>query len=72
VVDGAVDALDEDNMDAQAKALAEKLLRRLNDETLPDAKRKALAAMQRRGYAYGEANRALNAALVEMDVDARD
>ena len=48
VADGAVDALDGDDMDRQAKALAEKLLRRLRGEALPDARRKVLAAMQRR------------------------
>lgn len=69
VADDALNALDDGDMEKQAKALAEKLLRRLRGEPQPDARRKALAAMQRRGYSYGEASRALNAAFTDMDAE---
>ena len=72
VADDALNALDDGDMEKQAKALAEKLLRRLRGEPQQDARRKALAAMQRRGYSYGEASRALNAALADMDAETEE
>lgn len=58
----AVSSLDEADGEQQALALAQKLLRRHANEPQAEAYRKALAAMQRRGYAYGEAARALRTA----------
>jgi regulatory protein len=69
VAEDVLATLDEEGMAQQALALAEKLLRRLKNEALPDARRKALAAMQRRGYGYGEASRAIQAALAQMEID---
>lgn len=60
--DEAVASLDEADSQQQALALAEKLLRRHAGETQAEAFRKALMAMQRRGYAYGEAAKALREA----------
>jgi regulatory protein len=65
----AVAELDTDETDTQAMVLAMKLLRRHPDIADPDAIRKALEAMQRRGYSYGEAARALKAALRQMKED---
>lgn len=63
----AVAELDEGETDEQAEALALKLLRRQKSETDPrKALQKVLAAMARRGYAYGEASRAVEAALKEL------
>lgn len=59
--DEAVAALDEADGEKQALALAEKLLRRHAGDSQAEAYRKALAAMQRRGYGYGEAAKALRA-----------
>ena len=60
----AVEALDEEERDAAAVALAQKLLRRYADEA--DAKRamaKLMAAMARRGYDFESASRAVEQAL---------
>ena len=60
----AVEALDEEEKDAAAVALAQKLLRRYADEA--DAKRamaKLMAAMARRGYDFESARRAVEQAL---------
>ena len=62
VIDAALLTLDAEVTDEQALALAAKLLRRTAAYSAPDAKRKVLAAMLRRGYGYGEAARALEAA----------
>lgn len=67
IADDAINALDDEEMARQAQALAERLLRRLADEPPQNARRKALAAMQRRGYAYGDATKALQSAMAELD-----
>ena len=62
----AVDALDREEGDAAALALAQKLLRRYAGE--PDAKKamaKLMAAMARRGYDFESARRAVEQALEE-------
>ena len=68
VADSALESLDDDDIARQAQTLAEKLLRRLRDEAPQDARRKALGAMQRRGYSYGEASKALQAATDELGI----
>ncbi len=62
----AVSELDAEEMDTQATALAGKFLRRYHSLPESEAIRKALAALQRRGYAYGEAARALKTAIRQM------
>lgn len=66
VAQAALMTLYAEDIDSQALALAEKLLRRVAGQSAPDAKRKVLAAMLRRGYGYGEASRALSAALAQV------
>lgn len=63
----AVTALDPDGQQAQAVQIARKLLARQDDPASPAARRRMLAAMQRRGYGYAEAARALQAAQEEAD-----
>lgn len=66
VAERAVDALDREEGDAAALALAQKLLRRYAGET--DAKKamaKLMAAMARRGYDFESARRAVEQALEE-------
>lgn len=63
IAEAAVAELAEDDQHEQAAALAAKLLKRHRNETPADARRKTLAAMQRRGYAYGEASRAVETAM---------
>ena len=66
VAERAVDALDREEGDAAALALAQKLLHRYAGE--PDAKKamaKLMAAMARRGYDFESARRALEQALEE-------
>ena len=66
VAERAVDALDREEGDAAALALAQKLLRRYAGE--PDAKKamaKLMAAMARRGYDFESARRAVEQALEE-------
>lgn len=61
-----MDALDREEGDAAALALAQKLLRRYAGE--PDAKKamaKLMAAMARRGYDFESAHRAVEQALEE-------
>ena len=70
VADSALESLDDGDIARQAQTLAEKLLRRLNDEAPQDARRKALGAMQRRGYSYGEASKALQAAIDALGIVA--
>ena len=65
----AVQALDADTQDAQAVALAQKLLQRHPLPLAPEARRKLLGAMLRRGFAYSEANRALECALTLAQED---
>ncbi|MDD3213282.1 MAG: regulatory protein RecX [Eubacteriales bacterium] len=67
IAEAAVAELAEDDQHEQAAALAAKLLKRHHNEPPADAKRKALAAMQRRGYAYGEASRAVETAVQSMN-----
>lgn len=62
----ALAGLDTDAQDEQAARLAEKLLARYGRLPAREAMQKALAAFQRRGYGYGEASRALQAALERM------
>ena len=66
IAEAAVAELNEDDEADAATALASKLLKRHQRETAGDAMRKAIAAMQRRGYNYGEAKRALEAALEQL------
>ncbi len=70
----ALDALDTETTDAQAMQLAMKLLKRHGALSAQEKRRKAIAAMQRRGYGYGEAARALSAADAESEtsVDMMD
>ena len=63
----ALASLDEDTAAAQATALASKLLRRHRAAPAQEKRRKVITAMQRRGYSYGEAARALDAALAVAD-----
>ena len=63
----AVTALDADGQQEQATQIARKLLARQDDPTSPAARRRMLAAMQRRGYGYAEATRALQAAQSEAE-----
>lgn len=68
LAEAAVAALDEEERDGAATALAQKLLRRYRDE--PDARKamgKLMAAMARRGYGFDEARRAVEAAMAEAE-----
>lgn len=58
----AVEALGSQKQGESAAALAEKLLKRYRTHPAADARRKAMAAMLRRGYSYAEAERALHGA----------
>jgi regulatory protein len=58
----AVAELNADQQDANARKLAEKFIKRYQNITAADARRKTIQAMQRRGYSYGEAKRALDPA----------
>lgn len=69
IAEAAVAELAEDDQQEQAAALAAKLLKRHRSEPPADAKRKTLAAMQRRGYAYGEAIRAVQTAMENREED---
>jgi regulatory protein len=62
----ALTGLDSEAEDQQTLAVAEKLLRRYHSLTPSDAIRKALPGMQRRGYAYGDAYRALKAVMARL------
>lgn len=57
----ALSELDPLRQDESAAKLAEKLMRRSRNLSAEDARRKAILAMRRRGYAYGEARKALDA-----------
>ncbi len=65
----AVEALEDKRQAESAAALAAKLWKRYRAYPAADARRKAMAAMQRRGYAYAEAERALHCA---TDADGAD
>lgn len=58
----AVIQLDARRQDDGAVALAAKLIRRNRNLAAEEARRKAILAMRRRGYSYGEAQRALDRA----------
>ena len=64
--EAALNGLDSETEDQQTLEVAEKLFRRYHELTPSDAFRKALPAMQRRGYAYGEAYRALKAVIARL------
>ena len=67
----ALEALDEEERDTAAEALACKLLRRYASE--PDerkAMQKMLAAMARRGYGYEDSRRAIEAAIARLEDDS--
>ena len=64
--EAALNGLNSETEDQQTLEVAEKLLRRYHELTPSDAIRKALPAMQRRGYAYGEAYRALKAVIARL------
>lgn len=67
IAEQAVSELDAEETDSQAEALALKLLRRYEKEPDPrKAMQKVLAAMARRGYGYGPASKAVEAALKEL------
>jgi regulatory protein len=55
-----VDELEPEKQVGNAGELAQKLLRRYQSAAPADARRKIIQAMQRRGYTYGEAKRALD------------
>lgn len=61
----AVNRLGVQRQDEGALALAAKLLRRYHALPAAEARRKAIPAMRRRGYSYGEAQRALDRAAEE-------
>jgi regulatory protein len=56
----ALDDIDPQQRDGSARRLAEKLQKRYRNDTPADARRKTIQAMQRRGYSYGDAKRALD------------
>ena len=58
----ALAGLDAGEHDAQALAQATKVLRRYGSLPAREATQKAIAALMRRGYGYGEASRALQSA----------
>ena len=61
--------LDSETQDESAKTLAEKFIRRYGNAAPADARRKTIQAMQRRGYSYGEARRAMDSVLEDSDED---
>ena len=65
----ALAELDPQQQDESAVRLAQKLLRRNRNLSAEDALKKAMMAMQRRGYAYGEAKRALERAAQQDATD---
>ena len=72
IAEAAVAAIDRDDTAGQALALAAKLLRRHDDPSAPEARQKVIAAMQRRGFAYGEANQAYQEAAMQMQGDEEE
>ena len=69
VAEAAVAELDRDDTASQALNLMAKLLRRYDDPSAPDARRTTIAAMQRRGFTYGEANQAYQEAVQQLQED---
>ena len=67
--ESALAELSEEEQDAQALAFAEKLLRRHHDLAPSDAIHKSLSGMQRRGFSYGEALRALKTKMAQLQED---
>jgi len=65
----ALAGLDADEHDAQTLAQATKVLRRYSGLPAREAMQKAIAAMLRRGYGYGEATRALQNAIEQEQSD---
>lgn len=63
----AVNNLEPEKQSESAETLARKLLRRYQNAPPADARRKAIQAMQRRGYTYGEARRALSLTMEDTD-----
>ena len=63
----AVNELEPEKQLDSADALARKLLRRYQSAPPADAQRKTIQAMQRRGYSYGEARRALSRVMDNTD-----
>ncbi|MCE5343646.1 MAG: recombination regulator RecX [Eubacteriales bacterium] len=63
IAQAAVADLDDDAQAEAAVVLASKLLKRNESQTPDVVMRRAVAAMLRRGYTYGEASRALQTAL---------
>lgn len=70
VTEAVIGALDTDSVQAQAKLLAAKLLRRHRALPQAEATQKVLAAMMRRGFGYGDAKEALRAAREESAEDS--
>ena len=66
----ALATLDREQEGNQAVQLAQKLLRRHTEPESAEAKQKTLAAIQRRGYGYADASRALKAALQALEEDS--
>lgn len=62
-IHAALDSLDEETQDAQTVQFAAKVLRRYAKLDAKETMQKSIAAMLRRGYGYGEASRALQAAI---------
>jgi regulatory protein len=69
IIQAAVANLDTDVQADAATALAVKLLRRNHSQPSAVAMRRSVAAMLRRGYSYGEASRALQAALNQAEFE---
>ncbi|MDD3410976.1 MAG: regulatory protein RecX [Eubacteriales bacterium] len=68
MADQALDSVNEDEQTEQAMRLALKLLRRrAEDADERDVMRKAVQAMQRRGFGYDEAKNALQTALERLE-----
>jgi len=65
----AVLEIDPNTQDESTGKLAGKLLKRYRSLPAADARRKTILAMQRRGYSYGEAQRALESAAEDGDLD---
>lgn len=62
LIEQALNELDADAQGESAGRLAAKLIRRYGGDAPADARRKTIQALQRRGYTYGEALRALDEA----------
>ncbi len=69
IAQAAVSNLDDETQADAATALAVKLLKRNHSQPPAVAMRRSVAAMLRRGYSYGEASRALQAALNQAEFE---